>query len=228
VSLRVTRLEDELKSYAENLEVMVEERTEELRVQQEKEVSYNEILTALNASIDLHTLLTDGLNEIVKHLNAPFGVVYLYDAENNVLKPAASHAVNQDILTEQFELGEGIPGETALERKPLIITDILQNGKYQSELGIMETTPETIMSVPIVFHKNLLGTIVIGFLTDVSEDTQQFLQRVVSQFGIAINNAQSYIMVQNMAQELQEYSEQLEKSNQLKDLFTDILRHPAP
>ena len=219
------RLEGELKSYTENLEVMVEERTEELRVQQKREVSYNEILTALNASIDLHTLLTDGLNEIVKHLNAPFGVVYLYDAENNVLKPAASHAVNKDILTEQFELGEGIPGETALERKPLIITDILQNGKYHIELGIMETTPETIMSVPIVFHKNLLGTIVIGFLTDVSEDTQQFLQRVVSQFGIAINNAQSYIMVQNMAQELQEYSGQLERSNQLKDLFTDILRH---
>lgn len=219
------RLENELKSYTENLEVMVEDRTEELKIQQEKESSYNQIMTVLNASIDLHTMLTDGLNEIVKHLNAPFGIVHLYDGENNVLKPAATHAVKKELLTDQFEVGEGIPGEAALERKTLIIKDIPQNKKYQIKFGFMEADPKTIMSIPIVFHKKLLGTIVIGFMTDVSEDTQQFLQRVVSQFGIAINNAQSYVMVQNMAQELQEYSGQLEKSNQLKDLFTDILRH---
>ena len=219
------RLEKELKSYTENLEVKVDERTEELKIQQERESSYNQIMTALNASIDLNTMLKEGLNEIVKHLNAPFGVIYLYDVEENVLKPAATHAVKKELLTAQFEVGEGIPGEAALERKTLIIKDIPQNERYHIELGVMEANPKTIMSIPIVFHKNLLGTIVIGFMTDVSEDTQQFLQRVVSQFGIAINNAQSYIMVQNMAQELQEYSGQLEKSNQLKDLFTDILRH---
>ncbi|HJH31412.1 MAG TPA: PAS domain S-box protein [Methanosarcinaceae archaeon] len=219
------QLEDKLKRYTENLEVMVEERTEELKIQQEREYSYNQIMTVLNASIDLHTMLTDGLNEIAKHLNAPFGVVYLYDAKNNVLRPAATHAVKKELLTEQYELGEGIPGETALERKTLTIKDIPQDQRYQIEFGIMELTPKNIISIPIVFHKNLLGTILIGFRSDVSNGAQQFLQRVVSQFGIAINNAQSYIMVQNMAQELQEYSGQLEKSNQLKDLFTDILRH---
>ncbi|MGP8320467.1 MAG: ATP-binding protein [Methanosarcinaceae archaeon] len=219
------RLEDELKSYTENLEVMVEERTEELRIQQESELSYNRIMTVLNASIDLNTMLKDGLNEIVKYLNAPFGVVYLYDKKSNVLKPAATYAVKKELLTEQFEVGEGIPGEAALEQKTLIIKDIPQNTEYRIEFGVMQINPKTIMSIPIVFHKNLLGTILIGFLTDVSNDTQQFLQRVVSQFGIAINNAQSYILVQNMAHELQEYSRQLEKSNQLKDLFTDILRH---
>ncbi|MBW6471397.1 MAG: GAF domain-containing protein, partial [Methanosarcinaceae archaeon] len=219
------RLEDELKSYTENLEVMVEERTEKLKAQQEREYSYNQIMTVFNASIDLHTMLTEGLNEIAKHLNAPFGIVYLYDAKNNVLKPAATHAVQKELLTEQFELGEGLPGEAALERKTLIVTDIPQDNKYHIKFGFIEASPKTIISVPIVFHKNLLGTIVIGFIADVSNDTQQFLQRVVSQFGIAINNAQSYVMVQNMAKELQEYSGQLEKSNQLKDLFTDILRH---
>ena len=219
------RLEDELKSYTENLEVMVDERTEELKIQQERESSYNQIMTALNASIDRDTMLKEGLNEIVKHLNAPSGIIYLYDEEANVLKPAASHAVQKELLTESFELGEGIPGETALERKTLIISDIPQDGEYEVELGLMEIAPKTIISVPIVFHKNLLGTILIEFLTDVSEETQKFLQIVVSQFGIAINNAQSYIMVQNMAHELQEYSGELERSNQLKDLFTDILRH---
>lgn len=219
------RLEDELKSYTENLEVMVEERTEELRIQQESELSYNRIMTVLNASIDLNTMLKDGLNEIVKYLNAPFGVIYLYDEKANVLKPAATYAVKKELLTEQFEVGEGIPGEAALEQKTLIIKDIPQDPGYRIEFGVMQINPKTIMSIPIVFHKNLLGTILIGFLTDVSNDNQQFLQRVVSQFGIAINNAQSYILVQNMAHELQEYSRQLEKSNQLKDLFTDILRH---
>ncbi|MCL7410286.1 MAG: PAS domain S-box protein [Methanosarcinaceae archaeon] len=219
------RLEKELKSYTENLEVKVNERTEELKIQQERESSYNQILTTLNASIDLSIMLKNGLNEIVQHLNAPFGVIYLYDIEENVLKTAATHAVKKELLTAQFEVGEGIPGEAALERKTLIIKDIPQDERYHIDFGVMEANPKTIMSIPIVFRKNLLGTIVIGFLTDVSEDTQQFLQRIVSQFGIAINNAQSYDMVQNMAQELQEYSGQLEKSNQLKDLFTDILRH---
>ena len=219
------RLENELAKYTENLEVMVEDRTEELRIQQERESSYNQIMTVLNASIDRDTMLKEGLNEIIKHLDAPSGMIYLYDSKANVLKPAASHAVKKELLTEAFELGEGIPGETALERRTIIVTDIPQDGEYGVELGLMEISPKTIMSVPIVFHKNLLGTILIEFLTDVSEDVQKFLLRVVSQFGIAINNAQSYIMVQNMAQELQEYSGQLERSNQLKDLFTDILRH---
>ncbi len=219
------RLENEVVKYTENMEVMVEKRTEELRIQQERESSYNQIMTVLNAHIDLNTMLKEGLNEIIKHLKSPSGIIYLYDAEANVLKPAASHAVKKELLTKVFELGEGIPGETALERKTFIITDMPQDGEYEVELGLMELAPKTIMSVPIVFHKNMLGTILIEFLTDVPEETQKFLQRVVSQFGIAINNAQSYIMVQNMAQELQEYSGQLEKSNQLKDLFTDILRH---
>ncbi|MGP8321103.1 MAG: PAS domain-containing sensor histidine kinase [Methanosarcinaceae archaeon] len=219
------RLEDKLKSYTENLEVMVEERTEELRIQQESESSYNRIMTVLNASIDLNTMLKSGLNEIIKHLNALFGVIYLYDEKSNVLKPAATYAVKKKLLTGEFELGEGIPGEAALERKTLVIRDIPQDQGYQIEFGDVQIIPKTIMSIPIVFHKNLLGTILIGFMTDVSNDTQQFLQRVVSQFGIATNNAQSYILVQNMAHELQEYSLQLEKSNHLKDLFTDILRH---
>ncbi len=227
-------LSAELRESRSNFEEKVEERTKELSeaierseteivermaaeeslaLKREMEAAYTDILTALGKSIDLNVVLTDGLNLLMKYTSAPVGVIYMYDAKNKLLVPAVTRCTDDVVSVRKFSLGEGIPGQTALEKGMVVVTDIPEDTIYGLEAGLCEVTPETIVSTPMIFNEMLLGVIVTGHVGVVTPDVLGFIQRVVYQLAVAVHNAQSYIQTQEMAAKLKNQRDELEMTS---------------
>ena len=227
-------LSTELSESRSNLEERVEERTKEfsevierseteiiermaaeesLAVKREMEVAYTDILTALGKSIDLNVVLTDGLRLLMKYTSAPVGVIYMYDAKNKLLVPAVTRCTDDVVSVRKFSQGEGIPGQTALEKEMVVVTDIPEDTIYGLEAGLCEVAPETIISTPMIFNEMLLGVIVTSYVGVVTPDVLGFIKRVVYQLAVSVHNAQAYIQTQEMAAKLKNQRDELEMTS---------------
>ncbi len=200
------------RSETEIIERMAAE--ERLAVKREMDVAYTDILTALGKSIDLNVVLTDGLRLLMKYTSAPVGVIYMYDAKNKLLVPAVTRCTDDVVSVRKFSHGEGIPGQTALEKEMVVVTDIPEDSIYGLEAGLCTVTPETIVSTPMVFNEMLLGVIVTCHVGVVTPDVLGFIKRVVYQLAVAMHNAQAYIQTQEMAAKLKNQRDELEMTSQ--------------
>ncbi|MEA1907618.1 MAG: response regulator [Euryarchaeota archaeon] len=199
------------RSETEIIERMAAE--ERLAVKREMETAYTDILTALGKSIDLNVVLTDGLRLLMKYTSATVGVIYMYDAQNKLLVPAVTRCTDDVVSVRKFSHGEGIPGQTALEKEMVVVTEIPEDTIYGLEAGLCEVMPETIVSTPMIFNEMLLGVIVTCHVGVVTPDVLEFIKRVVCQIAVAVHNAQAYIQTQEMAAKLKNQRDKLEMTS---------------
>jgi signal transduction histidine kinase/CheY-like chemotaxis protein len=162
---------------------------------------------------------------LVTSLQAQMGLIYF--AENGKaghiarLKLIASYAYarRKQLITE-VELGEGLVGQTALERESILITQIPPDYiPIQSGLG--EAQPRQILLVPFFYETLLKGVVELATLGEFSAIQREFLQQVMPNIGITVHTAQSRSQLQEllqqtqtMAEELQSQQEELRQTNE--------------
>lgn len=194
----------------------LEKNSIDLQKKQEHEFAYSDILTSISKTMDLNTILSDGLNNLMKYTKSPIGVFYLYDSNNQILLPAVTRGTTSDVFERKYALGEGIPGKTALKRDVVVIDDVPLDTVYEIDTGVYNARPSTIVSTPMTFEDKLIGVMITCHLGDVSEDMVNFIKRVVNQYAIAVTNANIYMETQYMAGELKKQRDELDaKSKEL-------------
>ncbi len=196
---------EELRQLNESLQ----EHTVYLEAQQKQSAAYTEILTRLGSTIDLDTILRDGLRNLMEYTNSPLGAVYMYDPDSKVLVPFVTNGAKKVVSEQQFGLGEGIPGQTAVKKEMIVVTDIPTDSTYRIETGLCEIPPKTVVSIPMVFKDMLLGVMITCHPGDVPPDMLEFMKRTVGQHAVAVNNARTYLQTQKMASTLKEQRDEL-------------------
>ena len=196
---------EELRQLNESLQ----EQTVYFEAQQKQSAAYTEILTRLGSTIDLDTILREGLGNLMEYTNSPLGAVYLYDPDSKVLVPFVTNGAKKVVSEQQFDLDEGIPGQTAVKKEMIVVTDIPADSIYRIEAGLCEIPPKTIVSTPMVFKDTLLGVMITCHLGDVPPDVLDFMKRIVGQHAVAVNNAKTYLQAQKMANTLKEQRDEL-------------------
>jgi len=193
---------------------------EELKKKQMIEIAYSDILTTINETIDLNTILTGGLHSLMKYTNASIGGVYLYDPDKNILRPYITEGIEKVINKREFPLGEGIPGETGIKKEMIV-----ESGSYGDNIT-------TIVSTPMIFNKMLLGVIITCYRDKITPGMLDFIQRVIDQHAVSVYNANSYIEIQEMARtlenqrnELEITTQQLIAANKIKSEFLTNMSH---
>lgn len=180
-----------------------------LEAQQKHSAAYTEILTRLGSTIDLDTILREGLSNLMEYTNSPLGAVYLYDPDSKVLVPFVTNGAKKVVSEQQFDLDEGIPGQTAVKKEMIVVTDIPADSIFRIETGLCEISPKTVVSTPMVFKDMLLGVVITCHLGDVPPDMLDFMKRIVGQHAVAVNNAKTYLKTQKMASTLKEQRDEL-------------------
>ncbi len=195
----------------------------EVSTQNAKQVWLKSGQTQLNDKMsseqDLTILAQNIIHFLCTYLQSHVGVLYLVEETNRpqtprYLKMVGSYAyTRRKNLANEFQLGEGLVGQAALERQPILITQVPpEYVPIQSGLG--EATPRNIVVIPCLYENQLKGVIELGAFTDITDNQLEFLTLVAPSIGIAIHTAQSRFQMQLLLQQTQSQAEELQSQTE--------------
>ena len=101
------------------------------------------------------------INVLCRYVNAGMGALYIFDKENNVLKLEGSFAFSKaSDMASVFKLGEGLVGQVAYDKKPILLSNVTDGHVIQSG-----TTREKALNTythPLIFKGQLIGVIEVA------------------------------------------------------------------
>lgn len=171
------------------------------------------------------------ISYIAEYTKAQIGTIYL-NPDGDKLKLAGSYAYKKrKNLSSEFAIGEGLIGQCALEKKPILITDI-PDDYIQIKSGIGERIPLSIFVTPLLYENNVHGVIELGAFHEFSDLEMNFLEQATENIAIAFNSAVARVKVkelleetQNQAAELQAQQEELRVTNEeLEEQTQNLLK----
>ncbi len=181
---------------------------------------------------DAETLAASVITEIATYLEAPIGAFYIADSEDQTtLSLAGSYAFSaRKNLSNRFKLGEGLVGQAAREKQPILLKNIPEDyTRISSQLG--ECPPRFISVSPILHEARVKGVIEIGMLKELSATQLDYLTHATASLGMVIESvhardvlARSLKTSQALAEELRAQQEELRTANEELEEQTQALR----
>ncbi|GAB3678842.1 HAMP domain-containing protein [Actinocorallia lasiicapitis] len=161
------------------------------------------------------------MNELTPTVSAQYGALYLAEQPTGgepelVLKAGfgISVSANGDV---RFGLGEGIVGQTAMERRTILIQSAPAD-YIRIKSGLGEAAPSSVIVMPIVFEDQVLGAIELASFGGFTPVHLDFFDQFTETMGVTINaiiaNARTESLLaesQRLTQELQERSDELQR-----------------
>jgi CheY-like chemotaxis protein/HAMP domain-containing protein len=168
-----------------------------------------ELSTRMSGEQDIGILGASVINYIAEYLNAQVGTIYMVDEENH-LKLIGTHAyTRRKGLANELIFGEGLVGQAALEKKPIILTNCPEDYICISS-GIGETVPNNIIVFPLQADNVVKGVIELGTIHDFSVNDLAFLKQVSEFIAISIGSIASRMKVNTLLTRTQEQAESLQ------------------
>ncbi|GIO34221.1 hypothetical protein J2TS6_53620 [Paenibacillus albilobatus] len=216
------------------------EMAEDLEEKQQIELSYLQAqkdLNWLNSNVRRITELLKGMSsrqqvsqafisEFTPILGGIYGAIYIHDEdkEPDKLVLNGTYAHEGDLATKpSVAIGEGLIGQSGLDRKPIMTTVPENYLAVTSALG--ESTPAHLMIQPILFEDELLGAIEVASFEPFSELQQKLLAQLADSLGIVINNINGRLRVEELLRESQALTEELQcQSEELQTQQEELRR----
>ncbi|MDF2753117.1 MAG: ATP-binding region ATPase domain protein, partial [Gaiellaceae bacterium] len=188
----------------------------------------------LQGQRDQTTIANLLMSEVTPLVSAHHGAFYLAepgeDGEGVELRLVASYGYKRrKSVSNRFELGEGLVGQAALERKPILITEAPDDYiKITSGLG--EAAPTSIIVLPILFEETVMAVLELASFGRFTEVQETFLEQLSESIGVVLNTIganmrteELLLQSQALTQELQSQSEELQaQQDELKRSNTEL------
>lgn len=146
---------------------------------------------------------------ICNYLQARVGALYVNDG-NNSFSMLASYAYKYSgNISHVFGLGEGLIGQAALERKPLVLTKV-PDDYLKITSGIGERSPLTLLISPFIHDQTVTAVLELGSFEEFSDIQLTFINDISERLAIAINSALSREKLSLLLEETQRQSEELQ------------------
>ncbi len=136
----------------------------------------------------------------------------------------ASYGTNLENTKHQIKLGEGLVGQIAITKKPVLLNKVLENYPNVST-SIISIQPTNIAIVPVIFEGNLIGIIEIVSIRTITDIQFNLLKEISVRLGTAISLAQSRETLRLNDKELNEKNEMLGSQNIELEHFAYIVSH---
>ncbi len=178
----------------------------------------------LQGQKDLNTVTKRILSELAQVVNAHYGAFYILKQNETTaatkLSLYASYAYKEDKnIGKEFNIGEGLVGQCALEKERILLTNVPSNYiKISSGLG--KARPSNLIILPVLFENNVKAVIELASLDAFSQTHQDFLSQLTESIGIVLNTIEANTRTeelltqsQSMASELKIQQEELRRTN---------------
>jgi CheY-like chemotaxis protein/signal transduction histidine kinase len=220
----------------EKLNAMIHSLRETMRFNTEQvwlKTSLTHVTRMLQGQRDLTSVANMILRELASLLPVQHALFYLRDGAQDatIFQLIASYAYRErKHLANRFALGEGLVGQSALEKQRILLTQV--PGDYiQINSGLGEAPPLNIVVQPIQFEGVVLAIVELASFERFSDVHLSFLERLAESIGIVTSSISATMRTeellkesQAMAEELQAQQDQLAQANAELEERTELLK----
>ena len=188
----------------------------------------------LSGEPDYSNLLQKGINFICRFVEACVGAVYSYSEQEQCSQLVSSYAfVERQYIANKFRNGEGIVGQVALEKTPILLNNIQRN-EAEGISGTAAEVPKHIYALPLIYEGRLLGVLEIASFTEINENKREVLDecgKIMSTFSNAARQNQRvqelYSITQQANKDLESKTKELNASNEQLSALNQELQFQA-
>ncbi|NQZ08372.1 MAG: response regulator, partial [Algicola sp.] len=161
---------------------------------------------------DLRTLCTQICQYLANYLQVQIMTFYVVD--NDKLHLTGSYAFNKrKSLGDTISFGEGLVGQSALEKQTISITGIPEDySRINSSIG--DSWPRNIVALPLVTDDRVMGVLEFGAFSDISDDKIELLDQLKAPMAIMIRSVFEQSKTQELLEETQRQSEELQSQQE--------------
>jgi HAMP domain-containing protein/CheY-like chemotaxis protein/signal transduction histidine kinase len=220
---------DELKNNLNQMIANLKTTTEKNNEQDWLKTNLAKFSRMMQGQKDLEAVSKLIMSELTPLVSAHHGTFYIMEDDNGtpVLKLIASYAYKErKHIGNRFHLGEGLVGQAALEKKPILLTNVPED-YIRITSGLGEAPPRNILVLPVLFEGQVKAVIELASFLPFSQIHQIFLDQLAETVGVVINmisanmrtaelleQSQSLTLeLQSQSEELRMQQEELKKSN---------------
>jgi CheY-like chemotaxis protein/HAMP domain-containing protein/GAF domain-containing protein len=207
---------NELKSNVNQMIGNLKETTEKNAEQDWLKTNLAKFSQMMQGQKDLEAVSRLIMSELTPLVGAQHGAFFIMDAheEEAVLKLIASYAYRvRKSVSSRFELGEGLVGQAALDKKPILLTNV-PDDYIQINSGLGEAPPRAVLVLPVLFEGATKAVIELASFVPFSAIHQLFLKQLAESVGVVINMISANMRTEELLQQSQKLTEELQSRSQ--------------
>ncbi len=214
----VAELKDNINTMINNLRLTTERNTE----QDWLKTNLARFTGMLQGQRDLTTVGRMLLSELAPLVNAQQGVIYQMQTEEDgnlaLLSAFADDA--RDGHPESVEVGEGLVGQCAVEKRRMLISELPPN-TVPIRSGLFKAVPQNVLVLPVLYEDRVKAVIELASLNAFTLSHLSFLEQLTASIGIVLNSIEATMQTeallkqsQQLAAELQTQQKELQQTNE--------------
>lgn len=215
IAIQNARLFEEVRSYRDELELRVEERTEALEKERDRVETLYRITSELGTSLDLERVLNRALTLVLEAVKSERGSVFMLDPQRDrIVHKAVLWAKSEDRDAQthaalpvggaptRFRRGEGLPGWIMETKQPVIVDDMSEDSRWVEPES--ESEYRSVLAVPLIVSDEAMGALLLYHSESkyFTRSHMRLVEAVATQVASAINNAELYHVVFDSANRL--------------------------
>ena len=177
---------------------------------------------------DLDTVARLIMSELTPLVQARQGAFFIMQQENGsggALRLIASYAYKErKHVNNVWHLGEGLVGQSALEKKPILLTNVPSDYIHISS-GLGEAPPRNIIVLPILFEGEVKAIVELASFLPFSQIHQTFLDQLQESIGVVLNMIAANMRTEELLQQSQKLTQELQSQSEELKRQQDELRH---
>ncbi|MBO9661262.1 MAG: response regulator [Chitinophagaceae bacterium] len=174
----------------------------------------------IRGEMSAEVLSQAAIEHLCEYFEAQGGAVYI--SENGRLQLAGTYALPPG-TPATLQTGEGLAGQAAAQKKPLLFTNI-PPGHMRITSATGQTKPINILCYPLLAGDELRGVVELASLKPFSDRDQELANTLSMVLAIAITAAQSRTRTQELLNESQQLTEELEAQQEELKQFNEELQ----
>ena len=184
------------------------------------------ISAMLQGHRDLRALSQLIMSELTPLVGAHFGAFYMATPpgeidEQTIYELIAGYGAKpRGKGRSRWEPGEGLVGQAAIERRPIVLDNVPSSG-LRVRSGAVDAPPGSVIVLPVVFEDRVLSVIELASFEPFSDVNRQLLSQIVETVGVVLNTiiatTRTEVLLaqsQELAQELQSQSVELQRKQE--------------
>jgi HAMP domain-containing protein/CheY-like chemotaxis protein/signal transduction histidine kinase len=215
----VAELKDNINTMIDNLRLTTDRNTE----QDWLKTNLAKFTNMLQGQRDLTTVGRLLLSELTPLVNAHQGVIYQMEGEekNSSLRLLAAYADDgANGHPQALELGHGLIGQCALDKRRMLITDMSESTVPISS-ALLKVKPRNNIVLPVLFENQVKAVIELASMQEFTQLQTMFLEQLTTSIGIVLNSIEATMQTegllkqsQQLAGELQAQQKELQQTNE--------------